>query len=85
MINLPEYSYGICKSCGEIDELGDGLCMKCWDGPEDMHERRKIILQRNRVIVKMLKSGRSAYELGRIFKLDPSTIKDIGQKGMAYA
>ena len=34
-VTLPVYSFGICKHwrmCGTTQvELGNGLCMKCWD------------------------------------------------------
>ena len=29
-VNVDE-DVGECRGCGKVEELGDGLCMKCWD------------------------------------------------------
>ena len=30
-VNIPIETLGICEKCKEIAELGDGLCLRCWD------------------------------------------------------
>lgn len=85
MIYLPEYTYGACKKCNQICDLGDGLCQKCFDGPDDPEQRQEELRERNKEILKMLSAGQSPYKVARIFKLAPSTIKGIDRKGMSYA
>lgn len=29
--NKPNYTVGKCVNCGEYGDLGNGLCVKCWD------------------------------------------------------
>jgi len=32
-VSLPEETYGVCskRNCGNVGELGNGVCQKCWD------------------------------------------------------
>jgi len=30
-VHVPEYSLGECQECGAFAELGDGLCVQCYD------------------------------------------------------
>jgi DNA-binding NarL/FixJ family response regulator len=34
-------SYGRCTRCGKEGDLGDGLCVKCWDGQEYERQYQK--------------------------------------------
>jgi hypothetical protein len=45
---IKEDEYGVCKGCGKVKYLGDGLCQICWDiyvdKKDQNHEDKKVVI-----------------------------------------
>ena len=41
-VEVPDATHGECRRCGQLKELGDGFCMKCWDRGSNKNKQYKI-------------------------------------------
>ena len=41
-VEMPNETNGMCKRCGELKELGDGFCIKCWDKGSNKNKEYRL-------------------------------------------
>jgi len=41
-VEVPDATHGECRRCGQLKELGDGFCMKCWDRGSNKNKEYKV-------------------------------------------
>jgi len=80
MVYLPQESWGICEVCGAAGYLGDGLCQRCWDGPEDRIEQWRLARSRNVFIMQLSADGVRVNDIAKRYGLDPKTVRKIRWK-----